>query len=112
MQIAAKYKYAKISPQKVRLVADQVRGLAAEKAVTLLSFSNKKAASMIKKVLDSAIANAEHNNGADIDELKVGRIYVDQGPTMKRFRARAKGRGDRVLKRMCHITVVVTDEKD
>ena len=112
MQVAAKYKYAKISPQKARLVADQVRGLTAEKAVTLLTFSNKKAAAMVKKVLDSAIANAEHNDGADIDELKVGQIYVDQGPTMKRFQARAKGRGDRILKRMCHITVVVTDEKD
>ncbi len=109
MQTSAKHRYAKISPQKCRLVADQVRGLPVEKALTLLTFSNKKAAVMLRKVLESAIANAEHNDGADIDELKVSSIYVDQGPVMKRMRARAKGRGNRIIKRTSHITVTVAD---
>jgi large subunit ribosomal protein L22 len=80
-----------------------------EKALTLLTFSNKKAAVLVRKVLESAIANAEHNDGADIDELKVESIYIDQGPTMKRMRARAKGRGNRIIKRTSHITVTVAD---
>jgi large subunit ribosomal protein L22 len=111
METSAKHRHAKISPQpqKCRLVADQVRGLQVEKALTLLTFSNKKAAALVRKVLESAIANAEHNDGADIDELKVASIYVDQGPTMKRMRARAKGRGNRILKRTSHITVTVAD---
>ncbi len=109
MQTSAKHRYAKISPQKCRLVADQVRGMPVEKALTLLTFSNKKAAVMVRKVLESAIANAEHNDGADIDELKVSSIYVDQGPVMKRMRARAKGRGNRILKRTSHITGTVAD---
>ena len=109
MQTSAKHRHAKISPQKCRLVADQVRGLPVEKALTLLTFSNKKASVMVRKVLESAIANAEHNDGADIDELKVASIYVDQGPVMKRMRARAKGRGNRILKRTSHITVTVAD---
>ncbi|MBT8433145.1 MAG: 50S ribosomal protein L22 [Gammaproteobacteria bacterium] len=109
METSAKHRHAKISPQKCRLVADQVRGLQVEKALTLLTFSNKKAAVMVRKVLESAIANAEHNDGADIDELKVASIFVDQGPTMKRMRARAKGRGNRILKRTSHITVTVAD---
>jgi len=109
METSAKHRHAKISPQKCRLVADQVRGLPVEKALSLLNFSNKKAAIMVRKVLESAIANAEHNDGADIDELKVSSIYVDQGPAMKRMRARAKGRGNRILKRTSHITVTVAD---
>ncbi len=109
MQTSAKHRYAKISPQKCRLVADQVRGMPVEKALTLLTFSNKKAAVLVRKVLESAIANAEHNDGADIDELKVSSVYVDQGPVMKRMRARAKGRGNRILKRTSHITVTVAD---
>ena len=109
METSAKHRHAKISPQKCRLVADQVRGLQVEKALTLLTFSNKNAAVLVRKVLESAIANAEHNDGADIDELKVASIYVDQGPTMKRMRARAKGRGNRILKRTSHITVTVAD---
>ena len=109
METSAKHRHAKISPQKCRLVADQVRGLPVEKALTLLTFSNKKAAVMLRKVLESAIANAEHNDGADIDELKVSSVYVDQGPVMKRMRARAKGRGNRILKRTSHITVTVAD---
>ena len=102
---------ARISAQKARLVADQVRGLSAERAVNLLKFSDKKAASMIRKVVESAIANAENNHGADIDELKVSTITVDEGPVLKRFMARAKGRGTRILKRTSHITVVVGSGK-
>ncbi|MCK5335497.1 MAG: 50S ribosomal protein L22 [Gammaproteobacteria bacterium] len=109
MQTSAKYRNAKISAQKVRLVADQVRGLPVDNALTLLKFSNKKAAEIIRKVLESAIANAEHNDGADIDELKVATVCVDEGPTHKRFRARAKGRGTRILKRTSHISVTVAD---
>jgi len=110
MQAVAKLRYARISPQKGRLVADQIRGLAVEKALNLLTFSDKKAAGMIKKVLDSAIANAENNEGADIDELRVKAICVDEGPVMKRLHARAKGRADRIIKRTSHITVTVADE--
>ena len=109
MQTSAKHRYARISAQKARLVADQVRGLPVDRALTLLKFSNKKAAVLVRQVLESAIANAEHNDGADIDELKVSSIYVDQGPSMKRMRARAKGRGNRILKRTSHITVTVAD---
>ena len=106
---SAKLTNAKISAQKVRLVADQVRTLPVERALDILTFSNKKAAALVKKVLESAIANAEHNDGADIDELKVKTIYVDEGPTHKRWRARAKGRGNRILKRTSHITVTVAE---
>ena len=109
MQTSAKHRHAKISAQKCRLVADQIRGLAVDKALTSLNFSNKKAAELIRKVLESAIANAEHTDGADIDELKVASIFVDQGPSAKRMRARAKGRGNRILKRTSHITVTVAD---
>src|SRR5690606_13492192 len=102
---------ARISPQKARLVADQVRGLPAERAVNLLKFSDKKAAALIKKLVESAIANAENNAGADIDELRIAKITVDEGPLLKRFMARAKGRGTRSLKRTSHITVVVGEGK-
>lgn len=108
-EVAAKLKYARISAQKVRLVADLIRGKSVALAIDLLAFSNKKAAALMKKVLDSAIANAEHNEGADIDELKVSRVFVDEGPTQKRLHARARGRSDRILKRSCHITVMVSD---
>ncbi len=111
MQVTAKLRGARISPQKVRLVADQVRGLPVEKAEQLLNFSPRKAAYIVKKVLLSAIANAEHNEGADIDELKVHTIMVDEGPTMKRSRARAKGRGTQILKRTSHITLTVADSE-
>ena len=109
MEVAARLKGARISAQKARLVADQVRGMQVEEALNLLEFSNKKAAHIVKKVLDSAIANAENNEGADVDELKVSSIFVDEGMTMKRLRPRAKGRADRILKRSCHITVKVSD---
>lgn len=109
MQAIAKHKFARLSPQKGRLVADQIRGQSVAKALETLAYSQKKAATLIKKVLESAIANAEHNEGADIDELKVSVIMVDEGPTMKRIKPRAKGRADRILKRTSHITVVVSD---
>jgi large subunit ribosomal protein L22 len=109
MEVAAKLKGAQISAQKVRLIADQVRGLRVEEALGLLEFSTKKAAHIVKKLLDSAIANAENNEGADVDELKVSSIFVDEGMTMKRLRPRAKGRADRILKRSCHITIKVAD---
>ena len=109
MEVAARLKGARISAQKARLVADQVRGMPVEEALNLLEFSPKKAAHIVKKVLDSAIANAENNEGADVDELKISSIYVDEGMTMKRLRPRAKGRADRILKRSCHITVKVAD---
>jgi large subunit ribosomal protein L22 len=111
MEVAARLRYARISAQKCRLVADQVRGLPVGKALNILQFSNKKAAALVKKALESAIANAEHNEGLDIDELKVSTIYVDEGPVMKRFRARAKGRVNQILKRTCHITVKVSESK-
>ncbi len=109
MEVAAVLKYAHIGAQKGRLVADQIRGLPVAEALDQLTFSNKKAAGLIRKVLESAIANAEHNEGADVDELKVSVIHIDQGPTMKRMRARAKGRGTRILKRTSHITIRVAD---
>jgi len=111
MEVAARLKGARISAQKARLVADQVRGKSVEEALSLLEFSNKKAAHIVKKILDSAIANAENNEGADVDELKVSTVFVDEGMTMKRLRPRAKGRADRILKRSCHITVKVADSE-
>ena len=107
MEAAAVLKYARISAQKGRLVADQVRGLKVDRALNLLNFSPKKGAELLKKVLESAIANAEHNEGADIDELKVSRIFVDEGPTMRRWKPRAKGRVNHILKRTSHVTVMV-----
>ena len=109
MEVAAKLKGARMSAQKARLVADQIRGKSVESALEILQFSGKKGADVIKKVLVSAIANAEHNDGADVDELKVSTIFVDEGMTMKRIKPRAKGRADRIFKRSCHITVKVSD---
>lgn len=110
MQVAAKLRYARISPQKARLVADMIRGKDVGEALRVLTFTPKKSARMLKKILESAIANAEHNHGADIDELKVAAVYVDVAPTFKRYMARAKGRGDRITKRNSHITVEVGGE--
>jgi large subunit ribosomal protein L22 len=107
MEAKAILRSARISPQKARLVADQVRGMPVARASDLLQFSDKKAAHMIRKVLMSAISNAENNQGADVDELNVSSIFVDEGPMLKRFMARAKGRGTRIVKRTSHITVVV-----
>ena len=109
MEVLSKHRFARTSPQKARLVADQIRGLPVADALQVLSFSLKGAAVQIKKVLNTSIANAEHNHGLDIDNLKVAKIYVDEGPTMKRIMPRAKGRADRINKRTSHITVVVSE---
>ena len=109
MQVLAKLTFFRIAPQKARLVADQIRGKSVDRALEILTFSPKKGARVVKKVLESAIANAEHNEGADIDELKVSKIFVDDGPTHRRYRARAKGRASKILKRTSHITVEVSD---
>lgn len=110
MQVSATARRLRISPQKARLVVDQVRGKPVSDALDILGFSNRKGAVLVRKVLESAIANAENNEGADIDELKVSEIYVNEGMTMKRIKPRAKGRADRIFKRSSHITVTVTDE--
>lgn len=110
MQTRASLRGVRLSAQKGRLVADLIRGLAVDKALNVLAFSPTKGAKIIKKVLESAIANAEHNDGADIDELKVQTIFVEQGAMLKRFHARAKGRGNRINKHSCHIFITVGDE--
>ena len=110
MQVAAKLKYARISPQKCRLIADMVRGKPVGLALNTLRYTPKKGAKLVRKVLESAIANAEHNHGADIDELKVSTIEVNEAPMFRRYRARAQGRGARILKRNSHITIRVGDE--
>ena len=110
MEVAAKLSGARLSAQKARLVADQIRGKGVEDALDILAFSTKKGADIIKKVLESAIANAEHNEGADVDALKVSTIFVDEGVSLKRIKPRAKGRADRITKRTCHITVKVADQ--
>ena len=107
MEVKAIHRGARISAQKTRLVADQIRGLPVDKALNVLTFSPKKAAGIVKKVVLSAIANAEHNEGADIDELKIKVIFVDKAASLKRFTARAKGRGNKIEKQSCHITVTV-----
>jgi large subunit ribosomal protein L22 len=107
MLTQAVLKFVRLSPQKARLVADLVRGKKVGDAVNTLKFSNQRAAGILKKVLESAIANAENNNGADVDELKVREIFVDEGPVMKRISPRAKGRADRISKRTSHITIRV-----
>ena len=111
MEVSAKLKHINISAQKCRLVADQIRGLEVSRAVEILAFSSKKASHIVKKVLDSAIANAEHNEGADIDELKVTKIFVDEGRTQRRYQPRAKGRACKILKRSSHLTVTVSDNR-
>ena len=109
MEVSASAKRLRISAKKVRLVADQIRGKPVADALDLLSFSNKKASVLMRKALESVVANAENNEGADIDELKVSEVYVNEGMTMKRIRPRAKGRADRIFKRSSHITVTVSD---
>ncbi len=110
MQVSATLRYARISPQKCRLVADTIRGKNVDDALKTLVFTPKKSARIVKKLLESAIANAEHNHGADIDELKVSAIEVNVAPTLRRYRARAKGRGTRIIKRNSHITIRVGNE--
>lgn len=112
MSVSATLKYARMSAQKVRLVADQIRNKSVAAASNILSFSNKKAAKIVHKLLGSAIANAEHNQGLDIDLLKVSQIFVNQAGGLKRFMPRAKGRGNRIIRRNCHITIMVdVDDK-
>ena len=111
MGTVAKFSQARVSAQKCRLVADQIRGLAVDQAINLLTFSPKKSARLLKKVLESAIANAEHNDAADIDELRVSSIEVDEGPRLKRMSPRAKGRANRITKRTCHITIRVSEHR-
>ena len=110
MEVAAKLSGARISAQKTRLVADQIRGQKVSEALNLLTFSGKKASVVIKKLLESAIANAEHNEGADVDDLFVSTVFVNEGRSLKRIMPRAKGRADRIIKRSCHITVKVADK--
>lgn len=109
METKAIHRSARISAQKTRLVADQIRGLPIARAINILTFSPKKAAFIMKKVVESAIANAEHNNGIDIDELKVKAVIVDKATSLKRFTARAKGRGNKIEKQTCHITVTLSN---
>jgi len=109
MATSATLRYTRLSPQKLRLAADQIRGQRVDRALNILAFSNKKPAATLKKLLESAIANAEHNDGADIDELKVAGIFVNQGPAMKRLRPRARGRADRLMKPTAHLTVTVAE---
>jgi len=110
MEVQAVLRSARFSAQKARLVADQIRGKAVAEALDILSYSPRQAAAVVKKVLESAIANAEHNEGADVDELRISTIFVDDAASMKRIRPRAKGRADREIKRSCHITVKVADK--
>ena len=110
MEVAARLKGARLSAQKARLVADQIRGKPVDEALAILEFSAKKGARLLYKLLESAIANAEHNENADVDELVVCRIFVDEGLVMKRIKPRAKGRADRILKRTCHITLTLADD--
>lgn len=111
MEISAKLSNAPLSAQKARLVGDLIRGMPVDQALNTLKFSSKKAAAIVKKILESAIANAEHNESADIDELRVSTVFVDAAPTTKRFKARAKGRANTILKRTCHITVKVSENE-
>jgi large subunit ribosomal protein L22 len=108
-EVSASLKGARLSAQKARLVVNQIRGKSVSEALNILAFSPKKAAAIVKKVLESAVANAEHNDGADIDDLRVSTIFVDEAMTLKRIKPRAKGRADRVFKRSCHITIKVAD---
>src|SRR5699024_2429776 len=112
METSAKLRFARISPQKARLVADQIRGMSVEAALETLRFSTKKAARIVHKLLESAVANAEHNEGADIDELRVATITVDEGPSIKRIKPRARGSADRILKRTSHVTIRVADRSE
>ena len=107
METKASVRGVRLSVDKGRLVADMIRGKKVDQALNILAFTPKKAAGIIKKAVDSAVANAEHNDGADIDELKITSIYVEQGATLKRFSARAKGRGNRISKPTCNIFVTV-----
>ena len=110
MKVTLTLRYARISPQKTRLIIDMIRGSDVLQAMKLVQFLPQKAAKIVRKILDSAVANAENNFGLDIDDLKVTKAFVNEAPTLKRFRARARGRGTRILKRNSHITIEISDE--
>ena len=110
METRAYLKGTRLSPQKAGLVANAIRGKSVQDAMDFLNFNKQKGSAVIKKLLESAIANAEHNDGADIDELKVTQIFVEKGPVLKRFRPRAKGRGVQILKPTCHVFLMVGDQ--
>ena len=110
MEVSATLKYINVSPQKCRLVIDLIRGDNVSEAIDKLNYSKQKSAVIVKKVLESAIANAENNNGADIDQLWINKIFVNSGPIMNRFKARARGSADRILKRTCHLTINLSDQ--
>ncbi len=112
MRVHAISKHLRVSPQKVRLVANQIRGKNVAEAFDILEYDIQKSAPMVRKVLDSAVSNAETKWGADVDELKVAEVYVNEGKRLKRYRARARGRGSRIIKRMSHVTVTVSDNRD
>ena len=109
MEVSATAKRLRVSPRKARLVVNQVRGKAVSDAIDILGFSTQKSAPLVRKVLESAMANAENNEGADVDDLVISEIYVNEGVTVKRIRPRARGRADRIFKRTCHVTVTLTD---
>lgn len=111
MEVSAKLRRVRISPQKARVVANRLRGMSVERAVDVLALAKPKATHILKKVLETAVANAEHNEGADVDELHIASVAIDQGPTLRRFRARARGRANKIAKRTSHITVTVTDKR-
>lgn len=111
MEVPATLKFARLSAQKARLIADLIRGLPVDRALEILRFHPRKSAALLKKVLDSAVANAENNKGADIDMLRVSSVYVNDGPSLKRMMPRAKGRGNRISKRTCHITIMVSERE-
>lgn len=111
METSAILRNAPLSAQKGRLIANLIRSMAVEEALSVLNYTSKKGAKLFKKLLESAIANAENNDGADIDELSVSTVYVNEAATLKRMRPRAKGRGNRILKRTCHITIKVSDNE-
>src|SRR5579871_739922 len=112
MEVAAKLKFVRLSAQKCRLMCDLIRGMPIDRALDVLKFSPKRSATLVKKVLDSAIANAELNFGLDIDDLRIAHIYADQGPIYKRMQARAKGRGSQIRKPTCHLTVILSDSEN
>ena len=110
METIASAKYIRISPRKVRLIMDEIRGRKVEDALNMLSFSPQKGGRIIKKLINSAVANAQQNSGTDVDKLYIHRIYADEGPTLKRFSPRAQGRATRILKRTCHLTVILNEK--
>jgi large subunit ribosomal protein L22 len=111
MESSAIAKYVRLSPRKVRLIMDEIRGRRVEEALNMLSFTPQKGGKILKKLIDSAVANAQHGSGTDVDKLFIHRLFADEGPTLKRFSPRAQGRATKILKRTCHLTVILNDNK-